>query len=102
MVGRSSDELVAAHRPLGAIPLILLQADEDCGPSGDAGDHARCAELLSQARDSKRGQRRIVAGASHMIQQDKPEVFLAAFREVVAAARASGLATAAKPRKKRP
>ncbi|HEY3813960.1 MAG TPA: alpha/beta hydrolase [Caulobacteraceae bacterium] len=102
MVGRSSDEMVAARRSLGDIPLILLQADEDCGPSGDRGDHVRCAELLSQARDSGRGQRRIVAGASHMIQQDKPDVFLAAFREVVSDARASGLATADKPRKRRP
>lgn len=98
MVGRSSDEMVAARRKLGAIPLIVLQADEDCGPKGDRFDHARCAELLAQARDSTRGQRRIVAGAGHMIQDDKPDVFLATFREVVAAVRASGLATAAKPR----
>ncbi|HWE45246.1 MAG TPA: alpha/beta hydrolase [Caulobacteraceae bacterium] len=98
MVGRSADEMVAARRKLGSIPLVVLQADEDCGPKGDTFDRARCAELLSQARDSTRGERRIVAGASHMIQVDKPDVFLATFREVVAQARASGLATAAKPR----
>jgi pimeloyl-ACP methyl ester carboxylesterase len=103
MVGVSADELVAAHRPLGDIPLIVLQADTDCDAKVPARaraeaarfDLARCTELLSQARDSTRGERRIVAGASHMIQQDKPEVFLAAFREVVDAARASGLKTAA-------
>jgi pimeloyl-ACP methyl ester carboxylesterase len=102
MVGVSSDELVAARRPLGDIPILLLQADTDChlkGPppktAGEKFDVERCRELLSQARDSTRGERRIVPGATHMIQRDKPEVFLAAFGEVVAAARASGLRTAA-------
>ncbi len=98
MVGRSSDELVGARRTLGDIPVILLQADEDCGPKGDRTDRARCDELLGQARDSTRGERRIVAGATHMVQNDKPDAFLAAFREVVASARASGLATADKTR----
>jgi hypothetical protein len=96
--------MVAARRPLGDIPIILLQADEDChekGPppktEGEKFDVERCEELLSQARDSSRGERRIVAGASHMVQNDKPEVVLAAFREVIEASRASGMATAEKP-----
>jgi pimeloyl-ACP methyl ester carboxylesterase len=103
MVNQSSDELVAARRKLGDIPLILLQADTDCHPSGPAPraegakfDAERCAELLSQAKDSARGQRRIVKGATHMINNDRPDVVVATFAEVVGAARASGLATAEK------
>jgi pimeloyl-ACP methyl ester carboxylesterase len=101
MVTRSADELVAARRRLGSIPLILLQADTNCptkqrhAPTRGRLDAQRCAELASQARDSTRGERRIVSGASHMIQDDKPQVVLDAFSEVLHAARASGLATAA-------
>jgi pimeloyl-ACP methyl ester carboxylesterase len=100
MVTRSSDELVAAHRPLGSIPIIVLQADTDCAPKqtpkaeAKSFDAERCAELLSQARDSTRGYRRIVAGATHMVQDDKPKVVLGAFSEIVKASRSSGLATA--------
>lgn len=103
MVNRSSDELVAARRRLGSIPLVILQADADCPApgrrlrtEGERFDAARCAEFESQARDSARGERRIVSGASHMVQDDKPEVVLAAFAEVIRQARASGLATAAR------
>ncbi|HEX4532593.1 MAG TPA: alpha/beta hydrolase, partial [Rhizomicrobium sp.] len=71
MVTRSADEMVAARRPLGSIPLIVLQADTDCSAAKTASqrfDAARCAELAGQARDSTRGEKRIVDGASHMIQ----------------------------------
>jgi pimeloyl-ACP methyl ester carboxylesterase len=99
MVTRSSDELIAARRSLGSIPLILLQADTDCAPrqpnaAGARFDAERCEELADQARDSTRGERRIVADAGHMIQDDKPQVVLDAFGEIVRAARSSGLATA--------
>jgi pimeloyl-ACP methyl ester carboxylesterase len=101
MVTRSADELVAARRPLGSIPLIVLQADTDCRSKqppaqsvSERLDVARCAELQSQARDSTRGERRIIKGASHMIQNDKPQVVLDAFAEVIKAARSSGIATA--------
>jgi pimeloyl-ACP methyl ester carboxylesterase len=100
MVTRSADELVAARRRLGAIPLILLQADTNCPstqrhtPARVQFDAQRCAELAGQAHDSTRGERRIVSGASHMIQDDKPEVVLDAFSETLRAARSSGLATA--------
>ncbi|HEX3944561.1 MAG TPA: alpha/beta hydrolase [Rhizomicrobium sp.] len=97
MVTRSADELVAARRPLGSIPLIVLQADSDCRSANSVSqrfDVARCAELERQARDSTRGERRIIKGASHMIQNDKPQVVLAAFAEIIKTTRASGLATA--------
>jgi pimeloyl-ACP methyl ester carboxylesterase len=84
MVTRSADELVAARHSLGAIPLIVLQADADCRAPSDA---ERCAELASQAHDSSRGERRVVSGASHMVQDDKPQVVLDAFSEIVRTAR---------------
>jgi pimeloyl-ACP methyl ester carboxylesterase len=100
MVTRSADELLAARRPLGAIPLIVLQADTNCPAkqrrvsTHGQFDAQRCAELASQARDSTEGERRIVNGASHMIQDDRPQVVLDAFTEVIRAARSSGLAVA--------
>ncbi|HEX4534573.1 MAG TPA: hypothetical protein VH000_10110, partial [Rhizomicrobium sp.] len=72
-------------------------ADTDCSAAKTASqrfDAARCAELAGQARDSTRGEKRIVDGASHMIQYDKPQVVLDAFAQIIRAARDSGLATA--------
>jgi pimeloyl-ACP methyl ester carboxylesterase len=101
MITRSADELVAARRPLGSVPLIVLQADTDCHPkqqpaktASERFDVARCVELQSQARDSTRGEWRVVKGATHMVQNDKPQVVLATFAEVIKAARSSGLVTA--------
>jgi pimeloyl-ACP methyl ester carboxylesterase len=95
MVTRSADELAAAHQPLGSIPTIVLQADTNCaGAKQNSFDAQRCAELESQAHDSTRGVKRIVKGASHDIQGDKPGVVLGAFREIVRAACASELKTA--------
>lgn len=90
MVTRSSDELAAAQHKLGAMPIIVLQADTNCaGAKPYSFDAQRCAELEGEARDSTRGEKRIIAGAGHDIQGDKPQAVLDAFREVVAAARAS-------------
>lgn len=90
MVTRSADELAKARRPLGAIPIIVLQAETDCaGAAPESFDAQRCAELESQARDSTRGVKRIVKGAGHDIQGDKPQAVLNVFREIVRAARAS-------------
>ncbi len=98
MVTRSADELVAARRPLGSIPINVLQADTNCAAAQKTDpksfDAKRCAELEIQAQDSTRGVKRIVTGAGHMMQDDKPDVVLDAFREIVDAARDSGLATA--------
>jgi pimeloyl-ACP methyl ester carboxylesterase len=90
MVTRSADELAEARRPLGAIPIIVLQAETDCaGAAPKSFDAQRCMELESQARDSTRGVKRIVEGAGHDIPGDKPDVVLGAFREIVQTARAS-------------
>lgn len=90
MVTRSADELAAARHPLGSIPIIVLQADTNCaGATFKSFDAQRCAELEGQARDSTRGVKRIVKGASHDIQGDKPDVVLGAFREIIETARSS-------------
>jgi pimeloyl-ACP methyl ester carboxylesterase len=95
MVTRSAGELAAARRPLGAIPVVVLQAETDCaGAKANSFDGQRCAELESQAHDSMRGVKRIVAGASHDIQGDKPQIVLDALRQIVRASRTSGFATA--------
>jgi len=106
MVTLSADELVAASRPLGSIPLIVLQADTDCSApehrtlsKAERFDAQRCHELQSQARDSTMGKWSVVSGASHMIMHDKPEVVLDAFTYIIQAPRSSGVVTAeqAKP-----
>jgi len=43
-----------------------------------------------EAHDSTRGEDRVVAGAGHDIEEDRPDAVISAFREVVEAARRSG------------
>jgi pimeloyl-ACP methyl ester carboxylesterase len=80
MVGTSADEVAAARHDLGNLPLILLQADS-------SPENERSKELRDQARDSARGQYRIVKGARHYIYVDKPDMVVAAFREIINSAR---------------
>jgi hypothetical protein len=81
MVGASADEVAAARHDLGNLPLILLQAD-DLSPENE-----RSLELRDQVRDSTRGQYRVVKGARHYIYVDKPDIVLAAFREIIESTR---------------
>ena len=90
MVNQSTDEIIAARRPLGDIPIVLLQADTDCNwqgrtpkTEGEKFDVMRCAALADQVKDSTRGERRIVEGAGHSVHEDKPDVVIATFREIV-------------------
>lgn len=80
LVGSSTDEIVAARRSLGALPLIVLQADA-------RPEEERSRELDNQARDSSIGRHVIVAGSRHYIQNDRPDVFLDAFQEILEKAR---------------
>jgi hypothetical protein len=90
-----SDEVAGARRRLGDIPLVILSLDKA---------HFRTLSSLfpghvdqayadwiggrdDEARDSTRGVNRVVAGASHDVEADRPDVVVDAFREVVAAAR---------------
>lgn len=95
--GRSSDEVEAARRKLGSIPLIILSQDKAHlargrrqGVDPDRIYAAWAGGHEDEARDSTRGEHRIVDGAGHWIYGDRPEAVTAAFREVVEAARASG------------
>jgi len=80
MVGRSADQLADARHSLGRMPLIILQAD---APPQDE----RSRELDLQAADSSRGRHVIVTGASHYIQNDRPDVVIGSLRDILAAAR---------------
>ena len=76
MVGPSADEVAAARHDLGNIPLIILQADS-------SPEDERSRELSDQARDSTSGLYRIVKGARHYIHADKPDIVIAAFRDII-------------------
>jgi hypothetical protein len=49
---------------------------------------------IDEARDSTRGEDRVVDGAGHDIEEDRPDAVISAFREVVEAARTSGAGVA--------
>lgn len=94
--GRTSDEVEAARRKLGSIPLIILsqdkahQAADWRNADPDRSYAAWVAAHEDEVRDSTRGEHRIVEGAGHWIYVDRPDAVVGAFREVVEAARASG------------
>jgi pimeloyl-ACP methyl ester carboxylesterase len=89
-----SKETVAARRPLGAIPLIVLTAADTTKSLGANPQEVAAAGLVwSRLHDdiatlSTRGVNRQVAGSGHYIQMQKPQVVIDAVDEVVAAARA--------------
>jgi len=88
-------EVIAARRPLGHVPLMILTQDRAhfrMLKPWFAGDvDAAYAQWLSghddEARDSTRGENRVVDGAGHDIEDDRPDAVLAAFRAIVDAAR---------------
>lgn len=90
----TSDEVAAARRSLGDIPLIVLTAGKSSLPR--PGETAATAEAryeawLSMHEEiaalSTRGERRTVAEAGHSIQLDNPEIVIAAINEVLALTR---------------
>ena len=90
----TSSEIDAARHPLGSMPLVILSsdkahftADTPAGVDPNAFYQAWIAAHVDQARDSSRGENRIVDGASHWIFNERPDVVIAAFREVVGEAR---------------
>jgi len=98
--GRTSDEVEADRRKLGAIPLVVLSADKAhftaALPSTEPG--RAYANWIGahedDARDSTRGEHRVVEGAGHWIYGDRPDAVIAAFHEVVEAATAPSGAAA--------
>jgi pimeloyl-ACP methyl ester carboxylesterase len=90
-MGASSDEVAAARRPLGDMPIIMLTASRlppNLPPEqGDAWRQALSAMHDEFAALSTRGVRRTV-DAGHGIQIEKPDVVIGAIEEVLAQARA--------------
>jgi pimeloyl-ACP methyl ester carboxylesterase len=90
--GASSEEVDASRRSYGDMPLIVLTAA--LAPNADPDTitrtriwtamHDRMAQL------SSRGVNRIIPGATHHIQQSRPQAVIAAVNEVVTAAREGG------------
>jgi pimeloyl-ACP methyl ester carboxylesterase len=91
--GASSDEIVAARRPLGDLPLIVLTAGRFAPRPGEAAAATEARSEVWRSRHdavaalSTKGARRTVEGAGHNIQMDKPEMVIGAIEEVLAAAR---------------
>ncbi len=84
-------QIDAARRALGDIPLIVLTAEN----TYRAGAPEAVADALSTlwmsmhddlARESTRGENRLVRGSGHLIQNDNPVAVAAAIREVAALA----------------
>jgi len=95
--GRSSDEVETARRKLGSIPLIILSrgGEDRFSAARSDDDQARLYAVWTgahedEARDSTRGEHRIVEGSGHWIYAARPDAVVRAFQEVVDAARASG------------
>ena len=102
-LGPTSDEMDVARRKLGSIPLIVLSSDEahftadrPKGVDADAFYAAWIAAHVDQARDSRRGEHKIVEGASHFIFIERPDAVLTAFQKVINVARTSGASAADK------
>lgn len=85
----SSDEVRAARRPFGAMPLIVLsRAPTGLQPNEtqtmrDAKNHLWMELHDDLAHLSSRGVNRIVPGTGHYIQFDRPEAVVAAVYEVL-------------------
>jgi pimeloyl-ACP methyl ester carboxylesterase len=80
LYGATSDEVDAAPKSFGDLPVIVLTAG--AGEVADLGFWAQLhAELAS--RLSRRGQARIVAGSSHLITVDRPDAISQGVDEVI-------------------
>jgi pimeloyl-ACP methyl ester carboxylesterase len=88
----NSDEVAAARRSLGDMPLIVLTAAALAPRPGEAAVSVQARYQVWRtmhdeiAALSTRGERRTVEGAGHGIQMEKPEVVIAAIEEVLALA----------------
>jgi pimeloyl-ACP methyl ester carboxylesterase len=92
MPALSSDQLNAEKKSLGAVPFVLLNRDNERlvtdGPPQEEAANALWLKMHQEIMDiSSDSQLRIVAGAGHRIQDDKPAAVIEAVIEVVAKAR---------------
>jgi pimeloyl-ACP methyl ester carboxylesterase len=89
--GASMEELDAARRHLGKMPLIVLTAANAVAMFALPAKHSATAKALWEtthdelAQLSDRGERRDVLDCGHMIPVERPEAVVAAIRDVIAA-----------------
>ena len=92
-IAQDSQEVVDEQRPLGSIPLIVLTrgARSSDLPSDQAETEWRIWNQMHDqlAQLSSQGSNRVIAGASHYIQIDKPDVVVGAITELVRKARSA-------------
>lgn len=96
MAGASTKELTASHRKWGDMPLIVLTRgdyNKDMPPEFTPADRDGMTSVWVAMHDemtalSSAGLHRIVEGAGHFIQRDKPQAVIDAVSDVVTAARA--------------
>jgi pimeloyl-ACP methyl ester carboxylesterase len=89
ILGPSSDQVAAARRSYGAIPLVVLTAAAPVLPGLSPADVQKVLGLIKQmhgelASLSTQGVDRIVPGSGHYVQIDKPHAVIDAVSEVVA------------------
>jgi len=77
VIARSADEVRKAHLSLGNKPLIVLTSGRS---DADSSWHRMQLELLTHSPNSKRI---VVENSGHRIQNERPEVVIAAIRDVV-------------------
>jgi pimeloyl-ACP methyl ester carboxylesterase len=88
----SSDQVRAAKRSYGALPLIVLTRAPSAKGSQETAEMRQAKNVLwmelhdDLARLSTKGINRVVPNAGHYIQFDRPDVVIDAVREVVSAA----------------
>ena len=86
---RDSDQIDAARRPLGDLPLIVLTAEKTgLAPGMSPEQVAAVSGLWRRMHDetatlSSRGENRLVMGSGHLVQVDKPQVVIDTVNEVV-------------------
>jgi len=88
-MGPSSDEVAAARRPYGALPLIVLTGGAPVLPQLSPAERDAVLGVIKQmhgelAALSTRGVDRLIPGSSHYVQLDKPQAVIDAVTEVLA------------------
>jgi pimeloyl-ACP methyl ester carboxylesterase len=95
MEGQSSEQVIAARRSYGAVPLIVLTAGEPSAPASlPEPDRRAINALWGQMHDelaalSSRGENRTVQGAGHNMHLQQPQAVVDAVNQVVVEARQS-------------
>lgn len=90
----SSAQNLVTQRKYGDLPMVVLTRDKAPRPGFSDADVSAHYAVWTQIHDelaglSQKGVRRMIPGAGHYIQNDKPQAVIDAVNEVVAAARQS-------------